>query len=220
MNQALQSELHKRIEAFASDITAVLQRAVADAVAQALRGTSSVTFAGPRARGGRAGSKGAGRTAGAKSASRRMNLSAADLYAELVRDGGRNIEKIAEALQTSTSVVGPLLKALLAEGRVRRTGQARGTKYFAVAGRAPGSAPSPTRRSQGSKPAKRAKKSAQGATRNTKKESASKPRPRPDALAAKPATATTATATTTTEPENLGMVAGGEGKNPEGTVTG
>jgi predicted ArsR family transcriptional regulator len=128
MNHTLQAELQKRIEAFAADITSVLQRAVADSVAAVLQGTARPTSA-----------RTASSAKAAATAVRRTSISANELYAVLLADGNRNIEKIAQGLGVKTAVIAPVLKDLVAHGSVRRSGQARGTRYSVVPGKAPAS---------------------------------------------------------------------------------
>jgi general stress protein YciG len=109
MNEKIQRELQGRIEAFAADVTAVLQRAMVDAVNQALKGS-----AGKR-----------GRVSG------KSKVSDAELLKEIARKGGRRIEEIELSLGAARKSLAPGVKRLLAAKQIRRTGQARGTKYFA-----------------------------------------------------------------------------------------
>lgn len=172
--------MQKRIESFAADITGVLQQAVADAVATALKGA-------PATKGGR------GAAPAAKPA-KRTGLSAGELFAALRANGGRNIEGIAAGLGTTTAVVAPLLKALLAEGRVRRTGKARGTKYSAIAGKAPtesaakAAAPSKKAAKKAAKKAPATKAAKKPAARKTAKKAPARRAPAKKAPAKAPAT--------------------------------
>jgi len=134
MNNTLQAELQKRIEAFASDITSVLQRAVADAVAGALTGAPAAKATSTAARSTKTKAKPAKAEAGR---AHRSSISAGELYAMLLTNGNRNIEKIAQGLGVKTATIAPLLRTLVEQGSVRRTGQARGTKYTSVPGKAP-----------------------------------------------------------------------------------
>jgi hypothetical protein len=113
MNQKMQEELRARIEAFAADIVAVLQRAVADSVSQALTG-ATVSAPAPKRR---------GRPPSTKSVDLEV------LFREISREGDRRSEQIAKALGTSTkSLVSPL-KRLLNDKRIKAKGKARGTSY-------------------------------------------------------------------------------------------
>jgi hypothetical protein len=162
MNQTLQAEIQKRIESFAADLTAVLQRAVADAVGSALK-------AGPRSAalgGGAAGARARG-----------ASLSASELYAALLATGDRNIERIAQDLGRPTSVVSPVLRALVEQGRVRRSGQARGTRYSAVPGKAPAAGAATTARTGAQKATRKAKaKAAKKAEKKPAKKTSKKPK--------------------------------------------
>lgn len=122
MSTNLENELRTRIEAFANDITAILQRAVATSVADALK-------VGP----GRAGSAAAkGRAARGQARSAAQDGAArAALLREIQRKGGRRMEELSKAMRTPSKVLRGSIKALLADKKIKTTGQARGTKYFA-----------------------------------------------------------------------------------------
>lgn len=114
MSKNLEQKLQSRIAAFANDITAILQSAVADSVADAL------------AVRGRAGAQVGGRR-GANA-----DFSEDALLREIKREGGRRMEQISAALKTpSRQLKGPM-KRLLAAKKIRTVGQARGTKYTAA----------------------------------------------------------------------------------------
>jgi hypothetical protein len=121
MNERIQRELQDRIEAFATDVTAILQRAVADAVTEALGGARRASTSATGATTPRGGKTEAARAAGAEA-----------LLREVKRKGGRRIEEIAKSLRTSTKALKSPMGRLLKAKRVKRTGQARGTKYTAA----------------------------------------------------------------------------------------
>ena len=138
MNQNTQRELQARIEAFATDITEILQRAVADSLTGALgksgagggrgRGAGGGNGASGRGAGGRAAKKAGGRGRGGRGG-------AADegaVLKELSKEPGRRVTQIAEALGLDSKSVGKTLKALVANKKAKSTGQARGTKYTAI----------------------------------------------------------------------------------------
>lgn len=115
MPQSIQNQLQARIEAFASDLTAILQRAVADSVNQALA----------------TGRKGAG-SAGRGGRLPRVDFSEDALLREIKREGGRRMEELSAALKApSRSLKGPI-KRLLAAKKIKTAGKARGTKYSAL----------------------------------------------------------------------------------------
>ncbi len=118
MNDQIQRQLAQRIEAFAADVTNILQRAVADSVSDALGGAS--------ARGGR----GAVARRGARAGARSSKVSPEALLREVEREGGRRIEQIADSLGVASKPLSRVMKKLVADKKVRFTGQARGTKYF------------------------------------------------------------------------------------------
>lgn len=122
MNSRVEQELQARVEAFALDVTQILQRAVADSVQQALGGSSS-------SRGNAVhGKKKAppSRTAGGRP------VAADALLKELNRAGDRRMEELAKSLRTTTSALSKPMKELIAANQVKFTGQARGTKYRAA----------------------------------------------------------------------------------------
>lgn len=118
MSTNLETQLQARIEAFANDITAILQRAVAASVADALK-------VGPGRAKGRA-ARGPVRSAAQDSAARTA------LLREIQRKGGRRMEELSKAMRTPSKVLRGSIKALLADKKIKTTGQARGTKYFAA----------------------------------------------------------------------------------------
>lgn len=113
MDDTIQKALRARIDAFATDITALLTDAVAQSVQNAL---------GSSRRGAKASS--------AKSASRRA-VSTDELLRALAKGGdtGLRMEEVARSMAVSTKSLVRPMKALLAAKKVKRSGQARGTKY-------------------------------------------------------------------------------------------
>ncbi|MBI1948577.1 MAG: hypothetical protein HYS27_23015 [Deltaproteobacteria bacterium] len=118
MNERIQRELQKSVEAFATDVTAILQRAVADAVAEALGGSRRATTA----------AKGTSALRGGKTEAARAARAEA-LLRELKRKGDRRIEEIAKSMRTSTKALTAPMGRLLSAKQVKKTGVARGTKY-------------------------------------------------------------------------------------------
>lgn len=122
MNEAIQRQLQARIEAFASDVTEILTRAVADSVAAALGGS-------PRS--------GAKRVPATSARSRRpksgrgSSLDTETVLTEVRRKGDRRVEELAKSLRTSTRSLRLPLKKLIAAKKVKTTGQRRGMRYTA-----------------------------------------------------------------------------------------
>lgn len=111
MNSKTQQQLQSRIEEFAQDITAILQRAVSEAMKDAVpRGRGKAVAAKKTRRAGKA-------------------VSPEALLKEVAREADRRMEQIADALGTSSKVLLPTMKKLIAEKKIKPTGQARGTKY-------------------------------------------------------------------------------------------
>lgn len=119
MKEKMQSALRSRIDAFATDITALLTEAVAQAVKETL-GVSSPGRGEPKGRAAKAG-RGQGRAVVAPD----------DLLKAVAQGGdeGMRMEEIGKAMRVATKSLIKPMKALLAAKKVKRTGQARGTKY-------------------------------------------------------------------------------------------
>lgn len=118
MNDQLKNQLDARIQSFAAEITAILQSAVADAIASAL--------ADPRAKAVSRASAPAAPRAKARAA-----MDASALLREVTRKPGQRMEELAKSLGTPTKVLRTPMAALLAAKKVKKSGQARGTKYRA-----------------------------------------------------------------------------------------
>lgn len=140
MNQQLQSELQERIEAFAADVTELLQQAVADGVAEALAGAQ---VSAPSKRGGKRGKKratkrvakkatrGGRRKKGEKRDPKEIAKLEKALLREVKREGGRRIEQIAETMGVTTRELKVPMQHLLENKDVKAKGQARATRYTA-----------------------------------------------------------------------------------------
>jgi hypothetical protein len=130
MNSQVQRALQERIESFASDITKILQDAVADAVADTL-GSAGAS----RARKGRAAlpARASKKTDAAGRRTREHVQEEADaLLKEIQRKGDRRIEEIAKSMRRSTKVLVTPMKKLLDAKTVKKSGVARGTTYRAA----------------------------------------------------------------------------------------
>lgn len=120
MNRQVQEALQERIEAFASDVTKILQGAVADAVAEALGGTKKrATRALPTT------------TTKRPKHGRGSSLDTETVLAELRRKGDRRVEEIAKSLRTSTKSLKLPLRKLIDAKKVKTQGQRRGMRYTA-----------------------------------------------------------------------------------------
>lgn len=125
MNEKIQRELHNRIEAFAAEITEILQRAVAGSVAEVLGGPVKTR---PSAR---AGVKAVNAPAVTRAKARAV-MDRDVLLREVRRQGGRRMEELGKALRATTKVLRGPMKQLIAEKKVKTSGQARGTRYRAA----------------------------------------------------------------------------------------
>jgi hypothetical protein len=125
MNAQVQRALQERIEAFAADVTKILQDAVAVAVAEAFDAV-------PTSRRGSALRPRLTDAGGRRSRARMQQITDA-LLKEVQRQGGRRMEQIAESmgLKETKPLVTPM-KKLLAAKKVKKRGQARGTTYRAA----------------------------------------------------------------------------------------
>ena len=121
MNDTLSRELQARIEAFAGDITAILQRAVADSVRDVLGATS------PSKSSSKKGAPVIKRPVGRPP--KVFDTSA--LLREITRSGGRRMEQIGKSMGKPTKTLVRPMKRLLQEKKVKRKGKARGTTYTA-----------------------------------------------------------------------------------------
>ena len=133
---ALETQLRDRIDAFAEELSDLVKQAALEAVQGALDSGGA-----PARR------RGPGRPRGAttrrkKKADRRPGrprtkklASTAQVLAQVKRGDGVGVTEIAAALGTTSDAVKPVMIELLAEKRVRKTGQKRGTKYHVGAAR-------------------------------------------------------------------------------------
>jgi hypothetical protein len=120
MNQNLQREIQSRIESFATDLTAIIQRAVADAMGQALASLPP-----------RAGAKGQPATKAAEKASRGA-VSEDDVLRAVKKQPNLRMEELSRALGAPSKAIKGPVKALVAKKKLKTSGKARGTKYRAA----------------------------------------------------------------------------------------
>lgn len=119
MAKDIQAQVQARIEAFTSDLTRLLQQAAQEAVADALSKAGA----------------GRGRARGKAGGRRGRGPAEADLddrlYREIKKQGGRRLEELADALGVDSKRLKLPARRLVAAKRVKKSGQARGTKYRA-----------------------------------------------------------------------------------------
>jgi hypothetical protein len=178
------SEIRARIDAFAAELGTLVRRSAVDAVRGALGdGTAAPRRRGPgRPRKAAAPAKrGPGRPPKASKAPRarrgqpsRLSPEVVAKTAELVHahvqaNPGQRMEEISAALRIPTADLTAATTRLLAEGRVRREGQRRGTRYFAGGSRG-------GKKSGGWKTAKKAARGTRRKARRTRKKTRREPR--------------------------------------------
>lgn len=118
MRGTMAKNTQAQIEALVSSFTAELTRLMQDAVNEALRGAGTVKA------GRRSGGRG-GRVAANTDLDER-------LYREIKKQGGRRLEELAVALNVDSKQLKLPARRLVAAKRVKKSGQARGTKYRAA----------------------------------------------------------------------------------------
>jgi len=131
----VESTIRARVEAFASELVALIRSSAVDVVTEALGGTGRSPLRGP------------GRPAGALRSSRRTKGAKRDpkilaaltekLGAFIRKNPGQRIEQIGKALGIATKDLALPVKKLIAARQVSTKGQKRATTYFAGGGRVP-----------------------------------------------------------------------------------
>jgi hypothetical protein len=182
-SNTLDYEIRARIDAFAAELATLVRQSAVEAVRGALGdGTAAPRRRGPgRPRKSSAPAKrGPSRPPKVSKAPRgrrgrpsRLSPEVVAKTAELVHahvqaNPGQRMEEISAALRTPTADLTAATTALLAEGKVRREGQRRGTRYYAGSGRG-------GRQAAHRKAAKKAARGTRKKARTTKK----KTRPEP-----------------------------------------
>jgi hypothetical protein len=143
----LESEIRSRIESLAAELAGMVRQEAMASITAALGGpdTRRRGPGRPRGSGRKAGSrrgpgrprgsgrKKAGRPRGrpAKAPSAATLALAPTVLAHIKANDGTGVTDIAKALKKSSNVIKPVVAKLLADKRIRKTGQRRGTKYHA-----------------------------------------------------------------------------------------
>lgn len=162
----MNTTIRARVDSFVEDLSDLIRQAALDAVQQALQGRTS-TGARPA---GVASKKKAGRKAGPPAAGKRgpgrppsvptaETERKANQLLELIRQQpGLRLEEISRTVGASTDDLRAAITLLVDQGRVRREGKARGTRY--VAGGGGGARKKAGKKSAGKKGKKAKKKTA------------------------------------------------------------
>lgn len=167
--------ISERIQTFVQDLSSLVRRSALDAVHGVLSG---MTAPARRKPGRPAGAKTGRLRAVVRKAAKRgkrttdqVEADAARLLAHIKANPGQRLEEISKALRTTTATLTLPVMKLLASKSIKKTGQKRGTMYFAGSARAKPaakkkSAPKRKAKSRPKTKAKRAKK--RGRTRSAK----------------------------------------------------
>jgi hypothetical protein len=133
----LDVEIRSRIDSFLSEISSLVKEAALLSVKEALGAGTTARSAGP-ARGVR----GAGRATANGRRGRRSSEELAEISTKVLDQlratPGQRLEQLGQALGTPTSVLKRPVARLVADGKLRTTGQRRGMRYFTGAGRRAG----------------------------------------------------------------------------------
>lgn len=136
MNKNVEARLQQEIEAFAANVTAILQDAVAQSVTEVL-GPASARRAGPspastrkvakKAAGGKAKRKGKR----IRRTEKDLERIASKLLTQVKRREEQSMEEIGKALGMTTAQLALPVKMLLDEKRIKKKGHRRATRYSA-----------------------------------------------------------------------------------------
>ena len=126
MNEELQRQLQANIENFAANVTVILTQAVREAVEAALTTPRSSK------RAGSAGAPAAARARRRPTNGRGSSLDVDTVLAEVKRQGGRGVEKLAKKLGVKTKQLTLPLRKLIAAKKIKTKGRRRGMSYTAA----------------------------------------------------------------------------------------
>lgn len=130
MNEKVQEELQAEIERFAGNVTAILQSAVADALADALGavkktgGNKKVTK--------KTSAKRVSRKKGQKRSRKDLDRLTSKLLTQVGRVDGQSIEEIGKAMRVPTRELKLPMQKLLDAKQVKKKGRLRATRYSAA----------------------------------------------------------------------------------------
>jgi hypothetical protein len=129
--QNLDSEIRSRIETFLEEISTLLKKAALESVRAALGDGATPVRRGP----GRPPKSAATRGGGGKRSSEQVDEMAGRILAYVKSNAGESLEAISRAIGVPTKELKlPVIK-LLGSRQLKKTGQKRGTKYFAGSGK-------------------------------------------------------------------------------------
>ncbi len=139
----IQKQIHDRVESFVNELSGLVRRAALEAVQDALGGAAPKRRGRPRkAKKAPARRKAVKRKAKktgkrAKRSGAQVDAVAARVLAHVKKKPGQSVTEIAKTLRRTPKDLSLPIQKLIADKKLRTTGQRRGTKYFA-AGRGAG----------------------------------------------------------------------------------
>jgi hypothetical protein len=143
MPTAIESQIKERIQAFVSELDVMVRKSTLEALRDVLQGGG----AGP-ARRGRGRPAGGGSTEGL----------AEKIASHVAANAGQTVGEIVAATGARPAAVKKVIKAMLSDKAIRKTGKKRGTRYFPPgAGRLPGAVARRARKVTRRRRAKKAK---------------------------------------------------------------
>jgi hypothetical protein len=157
MSLTLDAQISAKIEAFTQELSTLVKQAALDTVRDALGGTPTVKRRGPgRPKGSGAKSKAASqrKVAGGRRSSADVDSLAAAVLSAVKDSPGQGVTDIATALGVTSKDLRLPIQKLLAEKKLKTTGQKRGTRYHA-GGRGAAAAGQPAKRAAKKKPVAR-----------------------------------------------------------------
>lgn len=140
-------QISEAVERFVEELTVLVRQAAIASVAEALGAQATPTAAPGRGRKKVAGRKAAGRkkapgrkaagrkAAGGRRSSADVESSASDMLAHVSANPGSSIGDVAKALGTTSRDLRLPAQKLIEDGKLRTTGQKRGTRYYAGRGK-------------------------------------------------------------------------------------
>lgn len=124
-----ESEIYSRVEAFASELVALVRASAVEVVGETLAGIVG-SLGGPSSRGGRRASRPSARAKGAKRDPAVLAALTDKLEGFIKKNPGKRIEEIGQALGTPTKELVLPVRKLVAAKKVSTKGKKRATKYF------------------------------------------------------------------------------------------
>jgi len=125
-----ESEIYSRVEAFASELVALVRASAVEVVGETLAGIVGSLGGPSSSRNGRRASRPSARAKGAKRDPAVLAALTDKLEAFIKKNPGKRIEEIGQALGTPTKELVLPVRKLVAAKKVSTKGKKRATKYF------------------------------------------------------------------------------------------